>query len=149
MNREKAGRMGFYDTIKDILSYDSQQIHVYDEATTLEVPGEKTYVLLTQQTANNDSTYPRFQWRCVQTLEIVSKQIGSVSKDITDDISEQIEQAIIYPYNQPGEGGLTAQQGWEFKDVLLESVNYTEFRLEENLWEITKILTFSYIIIKI
>lgn len=140
--------MGIYDTIKNILSYDGNTIHTYDEATTLEVSNELTYVLLTQQTANNDADYTRFKWRCVQTVEIVSKQIGSVSKDIVDDISEQLEQAIIYPQNKPGEGGMTAQAGWEFEDTLLESVNYTEFQLETNLWEITKILNISYIIIK-
>jgi hypothetical protein len=149
MNRDKAGRNGFGDAIDGQLSYDGNPVHHYDEVTTAEVPGETLYVLLTQQTANNNADFRRFRWRCIQTIEIVSKQINSVSKDIVDDVSEQIEQIIIYPENQPGNGGLTAQPGWEFSDVLLESVNYTEFQLENNFYEITKILNFSYIITKL
>lgn len=149
VNREKAIRSGFSGTIKNILIYKSQQVHVYDETTTLEVPGEKLYALLTQQTANNDADYTQFRWRCTQTIEIVSKQISSVSKDIVDEISEQMEQALIYPTDQTGNGTLTPQAGWEFSDVLLENVNYTEFQLNTNTWEITKILTFSLIITKL
>lgn len=149
MNRDKACRNGIGDAINGQLSYDGNQVHHYDEATTNEVPNEKLYVLLTQQTANNAADFTRFRWRCVQTVEIVSKQINSVSKDIVDDVGEQIEQIIIYPDNQPGNGGMIAQAGWEFSDVLLESVNYTEFQLENNFYEITKILNFSYIATKL
>lgn len=149
MNREKAIRSGFGDTVKSVLSYDSNQIHIYDEAATLEVPNEKLYALLTQQTANNDADYTRFRWRCTQTIEIVSKQISSVSKDIVDEVSEQIEAAVIYPGGQTGNGTLAAQTGWEFSDILLDSVNYTEFQLNTNTWEITKILIFSLIITKL
>lgn len=149
MNREKAGRDGFGNAIDGQLSYNSVPVNHYDEVTTNEVAGETTYVLLTQQTANNISDFRRFRWNCVQTVEIVSKQINSVSKDIVDEISEQIEQIIIYPDNQPGNGGLVVQTGWEFSDVLLESVSYTEFQLESNYYEITKVLNFSYIITKL
>jgi hypothetical protein len=148
-NREKAGRDGLGNAIDGRLSYNSQSVHHYDEVTTNEVPDETLYVLLTQQTASNISDFRRFRWQCLQTVEIVSKQINSVSKDIVDHISEQIEQIIIYPDNQPGNGGMIAQDGWEFSDVQLESVNYTEFQLENNFYEITKILNFSYIITRL
>jgi hypothetical protein len=149
MNREKAVRLGIGEAIRGNLSYESVSIKVYDEVTTNEIPGEEIYVLFTQQTAQNDSLYNRFLWRCVQTMEIVSKQFSSVSKDIVDDISEQIEQIIIYPNNQPGEGYTTVQSGWEIKDILLESVTYTEFELERGKYEITKILNVSCIALKI
>jgi hypothetical protein len=66
-----------------------------------------------------------------------------------DDISEQIEQIIIYPTNQPGNGGMAAQAGWEFTDVLLESTNYIEVELSANYYEITKVLQISCIATKL
>lgn len=149
MNREKAVRMGFYDAIKTALSYDSNAVHTYDSLTTNEVEEEKQYVLLTQQSGVNNADFRRFRWNCVQTIEITSKQYSSVSKDIVDDISEQVEQIIIYPENQPGNGGMIAQTGWEFSDVLLESTNYIEVEISANYYEITKVLQFSCIATKL
>lgn len=149
MNREKAVRMGFYDAIKAALSYESNTVHTYDSLTTNEVQDEKQYVLLTQQSSVNNADFRRFRWNCVQTIEITSKQYSSVSKDIVDDISEQIEQIIIYPDNQPGNGGMIAQSGWEFSDILLESTNYIEVEISVNFYEITKVLQFSCVATKL
>lgn len=149
MNRDKAVRMGFYDAIKTVLSYDSNPVHVYDSLTTNEVTSEMQYVLLTQQSGINNADFRRFRWNCIQTIEITSKQYSSVSKDIVDDISEQIEQIITYPQNQPGNGGMIAQTGWEFTDILLESTNYIEVELSANYYEITKVLQFSCIATKL
>jgi hypothetical protein len=149
MNRDKAVRMGVYEAIKTSLSYDGADVHVYDDATTNEVPNENKYVLLTSQSAVNASDYRRFRWNCVQTIEIVSKQLSSVSKDIVDDIGEQIEQIIAYPQNQPGNGFMAPQNGWEFSDILIESSNYIDFELSTNSYEITKILQISCIATKL
>lgn len=149
MNREKAVRMGFYDAIKTALSYDGNAVHTYDGLTTNEVTDETQYVLLTQQSSVNSSDFRRFRWNCIQTIEITSKQRSSVSKDIVDDICEQIEQIITYPQNQPGNGYLAEQSGWEFSDILLESTNYIEVILETNYYEITKVLQFSCIATKL
>ena len=149
MNRDKAVRMGFYDAIKTALTYDGNTVHSYDSLTTNEVTDEKQYVLLTQQSSVNNADFRRFRWNCIQTIEITSKQYSSVSKDIVDDISEQIEQIIIYPDNQPGNGGMAAQSGWEFTDALLESTNYIEVEISANYYEITKVLQFSCIATKL
>lgn len=149
MNREKAVRMGFYDAIKDALSYASVSVKVYDSLTTNELENETEYVLLTQQSAVNNADFRRFRWNCIQTIEITSKQYSSVSKDIVDDISEQIEQIITYPTNQPGNGYLAAQTGWEFSDLLLESSSYIEVQLAANYYEITKVLQISCIATKL
>lgn len=149
MNREKAVRMGFYDAIKSALSYDGSDVHAYDDATTNEVPGENKYVLLTSQSSVNASDFRRFRWNCVQTIEIVSKQFSSVSKDIVDDIGEQIEQIVTYANNQPGNGFMAPQDGWEFSDILLESSNYVDFELATNNYEVTKILQISCIATKL
>jgi hypothetical protein len=149
MNREKAVRMGFYDAVKAALSYDGNAVHTYDSLTTNEVEDETQYVLLTQQSSINSSDFRRFRWNCIQTIEITSKQYSSVSKDIVDDICEQIEQIITYPQNQPGNGYLAAQSGWEFSDILLESTNYIEVEISANYYEITKVLQFSCIATKL
>lgn len=147
MNRDKASRHSFGEVIRNQITYNGD-IKIYDAATTNEVQNEQTYILLTSQNAVNDADYTRFRWRCRQTLEIISKQINSVSKDICDDISEQVEAIVLAAFAQPGSGGLAQQTGWEIQDILLEEVNYTEFRLENNYYEITKILMFSFIITK-
>lgn len=149
MNREKAVRMGFYDAIKTALSYEGNAVHTYDSLTTNEVTNEMLYVLLTQQSSVNSADFRRFRWNCVQTIEITSKQYSSVSKDIVDDICEQIEQIVTYPQNQPGNGYLAAQTGWEFSDILLESTNYIEVEISANYYEITKVLQFSCIATKL
>jgi hypothetical protein len=149
MNREKAIRMGFYDAIKTALSYDSNAVHAYDSATTNEVPDEMQYVLLAQQSSVNNADYTRFRWNCVQTIEITSKQSSSVSKDIVDDIGEQIEQIVVYPNSKPGKGYMAPQSGWEFSDILLETVNYVEFEISDNYYEITKVLQISCIATKL
>lgn len=149
MNREKAARMGFYDAIKSALSYDGNPVHTYDSLTTNEVQNEQQYVLLSQQSGINNADFRRFRWNCVQTIEVTSKQYSSVSKDIVDDISEQIEQIIVYPQNQPGNGYMAPQSGWEFTDILLESTNYIEVELSANFYEITKVLQFSCIATKL
>lgn len=149
MNREKAVRMGFYEAIKTALSYDGNAVHTYDSLTTNEVTNEMQYVLLTQQSSVNSSDFRRFRWNCIQTIEITSKQYSSVSKDIVDDIGEQIEQIITYPQSQPGNGYLAAQSGWEFSDILLESTNYIEVEISTNYYEITKVLQFSCIATKL
>lgn len=149
MNREKAIRMGFYDAIKTALTYYGNTVHTYDSLTTNEVASEMQYVLLTQQSSVNSSDFRRFRWNCIQTIEITSKQYSSVSKDIVDDISEQIEQIIIYPQNQPGNGYLAPQSGWEFSDILLESTNYIEVEISANYYEITKVLQLSCIATKL
>jgi hypothetical protein len=149
MNREVAIRMGFYDAIKSALSYDGNAVHVYDSVTTNEVPNETLYVLLDQQSSVNSGDYTRFRWNCVQTIEITSKQYSSVSKDIVDTISDQIEQIVIYPNNKPGKGYMAPQAGWEFSDILLESTNYIDFDLGDNFYEITKVLQISCIATKI
>ncbi len=149
MNREKAIRMGHYEAIKDSLSYDGKPVHVYDSVTTGEEPDENLYVLLTSQSSVNNSDFRRFRWNTVQSFEIVSKQLSSVSKDIVDDISEQIEQILMYVDNQPGNGGMISQPGWEFQDVILESANYIDFELSQNFYEITKVLQISCIATKI
>lgn len=149
MNRDKASRYSFGQVIRDNITYNSTDIKIYDSVTTNEIQNENTYILLTNQNAVNDADYTRFRWRCRQTLEIISKQINSVSKDICDDIGEQVETIVLAAFTQPGNGGLAQQTGWEIQDILLEEVNYTDFQLENNFYEITKILTFSFIITKI
>jgi hypothetical protein len=141
--------MGHYEAIKDALTYGGASVHVYDSATTGEVPDENIYVLLTSQSSTNSSDFRRFRWNAVQAFEIVSKQLGSVSKDIVDDISEQIEAILMYVDNQPGNGGMITQPGWEFQDVILESANYIDFEISQNFYEITKVLQISCIATKI
>lgn len=148
MNREKAIRYGFGQALQGNISYDGAAVNIYDAITTNEVPNENLYVLLTGQTAINESTLHHYRWRCVQTIEIVSKQYSSVSKDIADDVGNQIEN-IILPTLKPGTGGMTEQEGWRFELQMLESVDYTEFELSTGYYEITKILQFSLLVTKL
>lgn len=146
MNREAAIRAGFSDTLKTGIINGSAQVHIYDSSPTGEVQNELLYMLLTGQSSVLQPEDGAFTWSCLQTIEIVHKQMGSVTKQIVDSISEQIENAIIFVADG---NGMTDQQGWQFLNVFLENVNYSEFELSENFYEITKILDFRVAITKI
>lgn len=146
MNREQAIRKGFYDTLKTGITNNSNEVHIYDSSTIGNVPNEKLYIIMTGQSALLQPEDCAFTWSCIQTLEIVHKQLGSATKEVVDNISEQIEQAIIYVANG---NGMTEQAGWEFHSVFLEQANYADFELAPNSREVTKILDFRVIVTKI
>lgn len=144
MNREKAIRDGFSQGLTGQINYGGNPVNQYDSVTTGEAgPNEKQYIVYTTQSAQFLQHDERHRWQCVLDMEIVSKQLGSVSKDIVDDISEQVEAVILHG------SGIVQQDGWDIQGVFLDQVQNTEFELSNNFYEISKILTFQMIITKL
>ena len=93
--------MAFKDTMKPLrhavfnlldgeLSYDSTTVNVYDEMND----SDDIYVLLSTQQETFDETSDCFITRSSIAIEVVAKTGTAVSKDIIDDVSDQIYQLL-------------------------------------------------------
>lgn len=153
MNREKAVREGFYQTLKNM------QVNIPDVGL-FNVPvysnknesDEEMYVLITGQFAQNRSSMTSYHWRETITLEIYHNQQNSATYDYVDIIGDEIERLILPAiplYNNPD--GLTPQPGWQFSALELRDVNSMALTLGQNKAACTvlKQLQFSLTISKI
>lgn len=153
MNREKAIREGFYQTLKNMTvilpGVGLFSVPVYDNKNESD---EEIYVLITSQFGQNRSTLAAQMWKAVITLEINHTQQNSATYDFVDIVSDEIERLIlaaIPTYNNSD--GLTQQSGWQFSCVELRDVNSMALTLGQNRAQTTvlKQLQFSLIISKI
>lgn len=153
MNREKAVREGFYQSLKNmqvtIPEVGLFPVPVYSNKNESD---EEMYVLITGQFGQNRSNLTCYQWKEVVTIEIYHTQQNSATYDYVDIISDKIEELILPAiplYNNPD--GLTAQQGWQFSCVELRDINSMALMLGQNGAQTTvlKQLQFSLIISKI
>lgn len=153
MNREKAIREGFYQTLKNMTVTLPEvglfPVPVYSNKNESD---EEMYVLLTGQFGQNRSNLTGYHWKEVITLEIYHTQQNSATYDFVDIISDKIEELILPAvplYLNPD--GLTRQEGWKFDCVELRDVNSMALTLGQNRAQTTvlKQLQFSLIISKI
>jgi hypothetical protein len=141
MNREKVIRQAYYNVLNGNLSYNSINVPIYDEKVE---SNEDVYVLMVAQDAVDTGDFHRQSWISTITFDIVSKQYASVSKDIVDAVSEQIEN-IVKP--TASAIGLEQQAGWQITNVRLSQVNYSEPGVDDMI-TIFKTITFTQTISK-
>jgi len=117
--------MGLKDTMKPLrhavfnlldgeLSYDSNPVNVYDELNDT----DDIYVLLSTQQEVFDETSDCFITRSSIAIEVVAKTESSVSKDIIDDVSDQIYQ-LLRPTTSTT--GLVDPSGFSIQNVQREN----------------------------
>lgn len=136
MDREKAIRLKLFELLTAAnIRYDDGDINVWDEKAEDET--NNLYIVFRDQTAQNDGTFCLNSWTCTLELGIVCKQPDTVSKDIPDDIGEQVEAAL---YAGLVNGVIT--NGWQINNFVLDSVNYSTFVLSPTQSEIEKTLIF-------
>lgn len=147
MNRELAARRAFFNAVSDqilVPGGSGNKVSVSDfKANT----GDSLYVLIEAQTASGNSNFTRRSWNASLSLAIVHKQDDSYTRDIVDDVSEQIENILT-----PGIAslnGLEAQAGWNITNLTLVDVSYADFQISETETMCMKILNFNFIITKI
>lgn len=135
MNREKAIRLKFFDllTAANIL-YDAGAISIWDEKA--EDQTNNLYILLQRQNASAPNDFCNNKWDCRIDVRIVNKQRDTLSKDITDDIGEQVENALAVLF----EGA--EYEGWQFLNVQTEDISYDPYDLTENDSVIEKLYTY-------
>lgn len=144
ISREKALRNAYFNVLNGNLSYNSINVPVFDNK--VESPNDSLYVLLTDQASSYNGNFARAAWDSLFQIKIISKQYNSVSKDIVDDICQQIED-IISPDTTTI--GLQAHTGWQIINVYVNTCNYTELEISSTQTVIQKIVTFSNQIIKL
>ena len=144
MNRDKALRYAYGAALSGNLTYPVGQsaVQIFDEK--LEA-SNNIYVLILNQNSIYAGNFMDQRWTAKIELEIVSKQQNSVSKDILDDISEQIENIII---PSAFTNGLSVDSGWQVINVSLESISYANIQQTETNSILTKTLIFNQTIIK-
>lgn len=152
MNREKAIREGFYQSLKNMtITLPGGGLFFVPVYSNKNESDEEMYVLITAQFAQNRSSLTNYQWKATITLEIYHTQQNSATYDYADIISDKIEELIlpVAPlYNN--QDGLTPQTGWQFSCVELRDVNSMALTLSQNRAQTTvlKQLQFSLIISK-
>lgn len=137
MNREKAIRYKIYQILTGTdIEYDSGLISVWDEKA--EDNTNNIYILFRDQSAQRSTTFCDDSWECTFELAIVNKQPDTISKDSTDDVSEQVEDLL--------NAGLidgVEYEGWQFNNFALDNTNYSGLILTDTGSEIEKTMTFT------
>jgi hypothetical protein len=111
----KPFRKAIYDRLKNNVVYKSTAVAIYDEKVfTGETP--IVYILFgTQREQNVDDTDCAWETRSSIDILIISRTQSETSKDVLDDISNNILDLLL---NLPGSDNLAAQTG--FKIIYLK-----------------------------
>lgn len=142
MNREKAIRLKFFEllTAANIL-YDDGVISIWDEKA--EDQSNNLYILLQRQNAAAPTDFCSNKWTCRIDVRVVNKQRDTMSKDITDDIGEQVEDALSPLFSG------AEYEGWQFLNIQMEDASYDPYDLTENDSVIEKLYTYRLTAIKL
>jgi hypothetical protein len=125
MNREKAYRQAVYEILTGIsidLGYGSIPIPIYDNKLESD---EDIYILLEAQTAQNESAFPLYVWRCTLELSIYHTQQNSATFDAVDMVCEIIEDRVT---TSPGANNFGLQSGWQISNTYLQSSNSLKYQ---------------------
>jgi hypothetical protein len=147
MSREKAARSSFYNVLVNTLLVpggSGDKVPISDGKAETKA---KLYVLIEGQTARGDSDFHRRRWNAGLSISIMHKQAASYTRDIVDDVCQQIEDIVT-----PGiaaNNGLPAPSGWQITNVRLDDVSYADFQISDTETICVKFLTFNFIITKI
>lgn len=145
-NRDKALRNSFFQALDGNLSYNGIEVPITDA----KMEGDtNVYVLMTEQTATTSpsNNFNVLQWLTTLTLQITSLQSDSISKDILDDVSDQIETIVLAGF--PRGNGLVVQSSWDIINNGLTEVKYSLYVTTTKGLAITKDLTFTQIVTKL
>jgi len=142
MNREKAIRLKVFEIIDGNVTYELAPVSIWDDKAEDET--NNIYVLLEDQTAQFVENFCNNQWDTTIQLRIVNKQQDTISKDTTDDVSEQIEGLLTTALVAGVE-----YEGWQILNCRLESAQYSTWTLAKSRTVVEKILIFRQTLIKL
>lgn len=147
MSREKSARKAFYDVLAGSLAIpggSGDKVPISDGQATTKA---KLYVLIEDQTAQDDSDYKRRRWESTLVLSICHKQQSGYTRDIVDDIGEDIE--LILTPGIAANNGLPVVNGWQVTNLRLGNVTYSDFQISDTETICIKFLTFNFKITKL
>jgi hypothetical protein len=147
MNRELAARKAFYYPLLGMINIpggSGDKVPISDSKANEK---DNLYILIESQTASDRSEFKTRRWNGTLSLTICHKQDDSYTRDIVDDICEQVE-AILTP-GIASLNGLQSESGWQITNVSLNDISYADFQISETQTICIKFLTFNFIITKI
>lgn len=147
IDTHKALRKSYYDALQGNLTVQETglyPVNVYDElAFGRDQVNEKYYVLLSTQTATDSSTLDRYGTEATILLDIVHRTGSMVTKDVVDEIGQQIL-SIVLPVN--GTNGLIPQPFLSIMLVKKESDQYFPVQTTSTGLVLRRLIRFSQFI---
>lgn len=136
---QKILRMAVYQVLNGNLSYDGNNVPVFDEKRKLSST-DNLFVILGTQRETDDNTDDAFITDSSIDIEIQHRTEFEVSKDAIDDVSNQILQ-IILP--TPQTSGFPVQNLFQIQLVRRSSTISRNFSLTDSQSVVAKIITIT------
>lgn len=132
-------RKAYYDLLAGMLTYGGNIIPVADDAKKLG-DAATLYVILTNQSGADSSTFQTFDSDETIVLDIVYKSGARVNKETVDNVAAQILNLVL---PAPGLTGLISGPGVQFNCVKLKDDRYLTLQLNSSNSVVRRLLTFS------
>lgn len=138
-------RHGINTLIAGQVTYAAGVVPVYDEKVyTGEIPD--IYILLsTQQEADTERTDCTWTTRSSIDIEIIARSESEVSKDVIDDVSNDVMELIA---GLPGAWNVSNPSGFQIIDCFRESAMTRNVSLTETQSILQKVIRFVFIILQ-
>ena len=134
-------REAYYTALNGQLTYDASPVPVVDDKLE-DDQNDTLYVVMSTQTAVDDSPFGKFDHETTMLLDIVYCPQDTVSKDVVDNVAQQIFN-IILP--TPETHGLTAT-GVQITNVTVENDSYLSFVLSNSRSVMRRLIRFKQLI---
>lgn len=132
-------RKAYYDLLNGALSYAGNLVPVSDDIKKM-ADTSTIYVILSNQTGTDSSTFQTFDSDETIVLDIVYKAGGRASKEAVDNIAGQIL-GLVLP--APGLTGLISGPGVQINCVKLSDDRYMTLTLNSSNSVIRRLITFK------
>lgn len=142
MNKDTAIRKSVFDALDGNLTYNSIDVPVYDSKLSGD-DGVDVYVIITNQDGQYAGNFIQQAWISTISMTIISVQIDGISKDIVDNVEEQIHNIIAPSVTTTG---LAQQTGWKMDNVIL--LNYNDAADLGDVNVVSKTVTYQLTITK-
>ena len=137
-------RFAIFNALSGNITYNSQNVPVYDEKQNVSGT-ENVFILLSTQQETNQDTSESFITRSSITFEVVCKTGFEVSKDVVDDVYQSVME-ILLPTTQTI--GITVPSGFQFLNASRESSNTITLDLSTTESIIRRLTTLVFIIVQ-
>lgn len=133
-------RTAYYSLLNAALTYNAQPVPVADDVLRLN-DASTLYVLLSNQSGSDSSTFQTFDSQETLVLDIVFKAASRANKQAVDNVAGQIL-ALLLP--APGYNNLPGQIGVQFDCVRLTDDRYLTMTLNSSNTVVRRLLTFTH-----
>ena len=140
----KPYRLAIFAALTGQLTYNTLAVPVYDEKQAV-TGDEKVFVLLSTQTSTPERADNLFARHASIDIEIIAKTGSEISKDVIDDVGDEILTILFPSY---GVFGVTVPSGWQFAEAFYDSEISRVFEISQTESILRKIIKISAIIVQ-